>query len=132
MHQMDLDSLWVTCHLFCMLGVALELSIFFASCLTLLAGYLVRSMLQSLMVFERNSSSQEKPKYISMPNVACFLLVLGLCNLCLYCILPFIHTSFSVSKACKKVRACSDLIRLGLTKFFKFFPYDIWGKLFIG
>ena len=60
-HQIDLIHLGgsnATC-MMC-LAVILELSIFFGSCLTLLAGNLSRSMLLSLIVLETNSSSFKK------------------------------------------------------------------------
>ena len=47
-----------TCLIWC--AVALELSIFFASCLTFLAGNFSRSTLLSFMVLDTNSSSYKK------------------------------------------------------------------------
>ena len=107
--------MWVACgslatFLMC-LAVVLELSIFLANCLNLLAGNLFKSMLLSLMVFNTNSSSLRKNQNI--------------CSLCLYSIVPFIHTSITLSKACKQVKSSSYLIRLGLAKFFNSFLYDI-------
>ena len=50
-------------------AVALELSIFLASCLTLLAGNLLSSILLSLIVFETNSSSQRKNQKTSLCRI---------------------------------------------------------------
>ena len=51
------------------LAVALELSIFFTSCLTLLAGNLFRSVLLSFIVFETNSSSLRKNQKLSLCRI---------------------------------------------------------------
>ena len=47
-------------------GSCLELSIFFASCLTLFVGHLSRSMLLSLIVLETNSSFFRKNEKMSL------------------------------------------------------------------
>ena len=56
-----------TCLIWC--TVALELSSFLASCLTLLAGIFSRSTLPSLMVFETNSSSLKKNQKMSLCKI---------------------------------------------------------------
>ena len=69
LHQIDLHSLWVTSHLFDILAVAFELSIFFASCLILLAGNFSTSMLPSFMVLDTSSSSHKKNQKISQCRI---------------------------------------------------------------
>ena len=63
-----------TCFI-CLL-VAFELSIFLASCLTLLVGNLSRCMLLSFIVLETNSLSLRKNQNISVKYLGCFLRVL--------------------------------------------------------
>ena len=56
-----------TCLIWCV--VAFELSIHFASCLTLLAGNMSKSTFPSLMVLEKNSSSCRKNQKMSLCKI---------------------------------------------------------------
>ena len=73
---------------------------------------------------------QEKPKDVPVKDCGCFWGVLNLSNLALYYIVPFINWPVSLPEACKQVKSSPELIRLGLTKFFKFLPYGMY-HLFI-
>ena len=73
MHWWHIKWIWAaygslaTC--FMCLAVALELFIFFTSCLTLLEGNLLRSILLSLMAFETKSSSFRKKQKIYLCKI---------------------------------------------------------------
>ena len=72
-HQIDLSCLGSLAICLMCLAVAFEVSIFFASCLTMLAGNLPRSMLLSLIVLETNSSSFKKNQKMSLWRIWLFL-----------------------------------------------------------
>ena len=83
-----------------LISLALDLddSRFLASCLTLLARNFSRSMLESLIASETNSSSLRKNQTISL----CSILAVSFfhkIDLCLRSIIPLIHTYISLSKA---------------------------------
>ena len=78
MHQMDLGCLWVTCHLFYMLGSSFitfhflcKLSQFTCRKLVEVNVAIIDGFLNKFLI------SQEEPKYISMQKLGSFLWVLG-------------------------------------------------------
>ena len=75
-HQIDVSCLgsFATCLMLCAVGF--ETSIFFASCLTFLAGNISRSMLLSLMVLDTNSSSFKKKQICH--NARCLQILVGI------------------------------------------------------
>ena len=78
-------AIWLIWH-----AAALELSILFVSCLTLLSMNLSKSTLPSLMVLDTNSPSHnKKPEYVSMQDLSCFWGVSCQVDLCLHYIVPF-------------------------------------------
>ena len=121
-HQIDLSCLWVTCYYLMCLTVALDVSIFFACCMTLLVGNLSRSILLSLMVFTQILYFQEKPKYITMKDICSFLWILSETHFSLYSIVRLIHWSIALAKACKQVKPGMHFTGLWLTKVFIFRP----------
>ena len=121
-HQIDLSPQGSLAICLMCLVVILELSIFYASCLTLLVGNLSRSMLLSLIVLETNSSSFKKKKDVSVKDLGCFWGVLSQNNLDLYCIVPFINWLVSLPEVCKQVKSRPHFIYLGPFKTLHFFP----------
>ena len=61
---------------------------------------------------------QEKPKNVTMQDVCSFLWVFSKTYLSVYSIVPLIHRSVVLMKACKEVKSCSHFICLGLEKIF--------------
>ena len=66
--------------------------------------------LDSILIFE------DKPKDVMMQDVCSFLWVFSKTHLSLYSIVPLIHRSVALAKACKKVNPCSHFIGFGLQK----------------
>ena len=82
------------------LAVDLDDSNFLASCLTLLAGNFSRSMLESLMGLETNSSYPRKNQNMSLCNIlAVSSGYIAQIDLCLNSIVPFINTHITLPEA---------------------------------
>ena len=87
-------------------AVALELSIFLASCLTLLAGNYLKIHITIIdgLGIEIPHHAQKNPKDVMIQDLCCFWELFSQIDLSLYCIISFIHTSIALPKACKQIK----------------------------
>ena len=84
--------------------VALELSIFLTSCLTLLAKNFSKSTLLSFMVFDKIPHHAGKTKRCHDARFLLFFGVISQIDLSLHCIVPLIYASISLPEALRRSR----------------------------
>ena len=100
------------------LAVDFEDSIFLASYLILLVGILFKTLFESLMVLETNSSSFMKNQKTSLCNILADSGGYLARDASLNCIVPLINWPIALSEACQQVKSGSNFIGLWLVKMF--------------